>query len=283
MSSNSSTDGADTVIQIIHLQGPREGETQRFTGKHITLGRSPDADVMYPPDLRVVSRNHAEIFCQDGRYLLVNHSKNGSFVNDEMADETWLYHGDVITLAPGGPKISFAPDAGTSHTSTEEVSVDHATQFMSVPDFPSDDKAEAITYFVIQIGDKIRSFKDHSITLGTAADCELRISHPNIRDHHMQLFFVEETYRARNLNADNLVLVNGIPIQQEINLTQGDEVLMHPDGPGFLFQGAGKFKELRSLYSSTSASDTSQQVHHGKKQAATGKGLMQFLKNLFRR
>jgi len=49
------------IVQLVHIQGPFKGEIQEFGGDQITTGRNPQCTLKFPPDLAIVSRNHAEI------------------------------------------------------------------------------------------------------------------------------------------------------------------------------------------------------------------------------
>jgi len=70
----------------------------------IVLGRSKSCDLTIPsPD---ASRRHAEIHCEQGRYLLRDlGSTNGSFVNGKQIEERPLETGDRIGI--GGELVTF--------------------------------------------------------------------------------------------------------------------------------------------------------------------------------
>jgi pSer/pThr/pTyr-binding forkhead associated (FHA) protein len=67
--------------------------------KKITrFGRQLDNDIVFNEDF--VSRFHAEIRFEDGKYVLYdNESTSGTFVNSQRIDRCVLNSGDVISLA----------------------------------------------------------------------------------------------------------------------------------------------------------------------------------------
>jgi pSer/pThr/pTyr-binding forkhead associated (FHA) protein len=48
-----------TLVQILHLSGPLEGEVQEFSEPELRIGRQSDCHIRFPNDLRMVSRSHA--------------------------------------------------------------------------------------------------------------------------------------------------------------------------------------------------------------------------------
>lgn len=66
----------------------------------LTLGRSPDNDLVFPD--REISRHHARIRRQGREYVIEDlGSKNGTFVNDKrLTEPRVLQDGDEIQIAP---------------------------------------------------------------------------------------------------------------------------------------------------------------------------------------
>jgi pSer/pThr/pTyr-binding forkhead associated (FHA) protein len=95
------------VIQLIHMEGPLKGEIQEFNRPEILIGRSATCQVCFPKDLAIVSRVHARIVREGNRFMLMDQSTNGTFVNGKQMKEAILKDGDVLVFAEGGPKVSF--------------------------------------------------------------------------------------------------------------------------------------------------------------------------------
>lgn len=95
------------TVQLIHIQGPMKGEIQEFSDDTVSIGRHPSCRVLFPADLTIVSRKHAEIIREGNRFRLVDSSSNGTYVNGKKVTDCILREGDVIEFAEGGPKVSF--------------------------------------------------------------------------------------------------------------------------------------------------------------------------------
>lgn len=95
------------VVQLIHIEGPFKGEIQEFSQSEMTIGRHASCQVCFPKDLAIVSRKHARIVREGNRFMLLDQSTNGTFVNGKLVKETVLKDGDVLMFAEGGPKLSF--------------------------------------------------------------------------------------------------------------------------------------------------------------------------------
>lgn len=95
------------TVQLIHIQGPMKGEIQEFCDDTVSIGRHPSCRLLFPADLTIVSRKHAEIIREGNRFRLVDASSNGTYVNGKKVTDCILREGDVIEFAEGGPKVSF--------------------------------------------------------------------------------------------------------------------------------------------------------------------------------
>ena len=71
-----------TPILVQITAGPAAGKGLRLERSPITFGRSPDNTVVL--DLAHVSRRHGELRYEDGRWLLVNHSPNGTKLGSRL-------------------------------------------------------------------------------------------------------------------------------------------------------------------------------------------------------
>lgn len=79
-----------------------ETSEHTFTRGKITVGRSPDCDLVLPGDEVRVSRRHIEVHRREGGYLLQDlGSRNGTLLNDELIQPESshpLNEGDVVKM-----------------------------------------------------------------------------------------------------------------------------------------------------------------------------------------
>lgn len=81
------------------------GQSQTFAAGGATFGRAADNSWVLPDAERVVSSRHATLAFQNGQYLLIDHSTNGTFVNGSatplgQGNSVALRNGDVLTMGP---------------------------------------------------------------------------------------------------------------------------------------------------------------------------------------
>jgi len=82
-------------------------------GEAFTLGRHPSCDLVFESEhYPTVSARHCEIVLDRRMYILHDHSRNGTLVNERpIIDEMPLQPGDWIRLGPGGPILHFLGQA----------------------------------------------------------------------------------------------------------------------------------------------------------------------------
>ena len=82
---------------LLIIYGEELGRRFTMDREQVLIGRSAKCDVHLDQDS--VSRNHCRIQRVDGRYVLSDlGSTNGTYVNDELVDETALREGDQIKI-----------------------------------------------------------------------------------------------------------------------------------------------------------------------------------------
>jgi RsiW-degrading membrane proteinase PrsW (M82 family) len=80
----------------------------------LALGRDETSDVRFGLAEAQVSRRHAEIHAEEGGFRLVDHSTNGTQVNERRVQNATLQSGDVIELGANGPRLRVRIDADVS-------------------------------------------------------------------------------------------------------------------------------------------------------------------------
>ena len=269
------------VVQLVHIHGPLKGEIQEFFSNEIIIGRHASCDLQFPQDLVVISRKHANIIREGNRFKIVDHSTNGTFVNGKRITESYLKNGDVIFFTEGGPKVSFltrvgepieavpdAPPPPAAYSNHEaplqpvsqpvvkpqpvpqpQVAPQPAAQPQPIPQPQSmphpEIRVETIKApLIVQYGPVLQSFNELPITMGTHADCDLKLEHPSLLERHVQIFFSQGSYRIKDLTGRNQVLINNQPIISPAALTPGDKLFLTTAGPAFHFMEGGRMAEI---------------------------------------
>lgn len=235
-------------VQIIHIDGPYKGEIQEFTEDKITIGRHPSCAIVFPPDLRVVSRQHACIIREGNRFKLVDHSTNGTLVNGKFVKETYLRSGDVITFAEGGPKVSFlllpADEIPLHSIEDHPVQPDLQLKEEPRPNFEALHRSSPTRVkapLVIQFGTKIKDFNELPVRLGRSPECEMLIDHPAVAGIHAEISFSGGEYFIKAL--EGTIYLNDTPVKESI-LKIDDILALSPQGPRFRFLGHGRLAEI---------------------------------------
>ncbi|MCZ6806153.1 MAG: FHA domain-containing protein [Deltaproteobacteria bacterium] len=98
------------MIRLCQTKGADAGRELEFKQDLIRIGRMPDSDVNFDPEVDLdASGRHAEIRNEDGRYLLIDTgSRNGTWLNGQRIKHAALGDGDEIEFGRGGPKILIA-------------------------------------------------------------------------------------------------------------------------------------------------------------------------------
>lgn len=241
----------DIVVQIVHIEGPRKGEIQEFCQERITFGRDPACDVSFPKELRFLSRRHAEIHREGNRFHLVNRSPNGCQVNSRPVEEAYLKQGDVITLAEGGPKVSFLSSVrpAAQPRPAPEPAAPPAWQPPSwrPPAEPTPRAAPAAPEaapFTVQFETTIRSFRQPSVRLGSAPPSDFVFADPRVFPSHAELFFRQGRYFVRDLTESHATLLNGGAIAADAPLREGDVLELCEAGPRLRYLGEGRLAEV---------------------------------------
>ena len=92
---------------IEFLKGERAGDVADFDGDVVSVGRtSSDSTLKF--DERGVSWEHAEFRLRDDAWWLIDlGSTNGTYVNEDRAQNAKLNDGDVVRFGKKGPKLRF--------------------------------------------------------------------------------------------------------------------------------------------------------------------------------
>ena len=261
------------VVQLVHIEGPLKGEIQEFSAAEIMIGRQPSCQVRFPRDLAIISREHARIVRDGNRFMVLDSSANGTFVNGKRVSEAYLKDGDVLTFAESGPKVSFLTRMGEELIEADfeppppprreigipaepelQSTVEHdipAAPVQPPPVMPPQQRdavrisVESVEVpVIVQYGPTLQSFKQVPVAIGRSPQSDFVLDHPAVLDRHAQIFFHQNQYWVKDLTGQRSVLINGRPVDVQAPLTTEDELALSPQGPFFRFLGGGRLAEV---------------------------------------
>jgi len=268
------------TIELIHIEGPLKGTIQDFNEAEIVLGRHPSCHVSFPKDLVIISRRHATISREGNRFKLIDHSTNGTLLNGKpVQNEAYLRSGDVITLAQGGPKISFLLkksensktldiplDASELKTMHAPPSKQVASPSMSQPLNPLHQEAllnqkdstpstselsshrkgdnRCAQTIIIQYDAQIKSFNNLPITIGSDLSCDFAIESHQCEPVKIELSCIDNQLIMRKLSGRESVTINNVPLVDVIFLRPKDIIDIGAGKIQIEFIGQGRFAQV---------------------------------------
>ena len=272
------------TVQLVHIQGPLKGQIQDFIQFPVYIGRHSSCQVRFEKDLTTISRRHARIERQGNRFRIIDVSTNGTYVNGKRIADVYLRDGDVITFSENGPKASFltkieaatstAPPASATQPAPSPptaptpppMSAPTAPAFRpaapSTPPPPTPQPPEpgltvgpdmevpvvsANAPLVIQFGPTLQSYSLLPVSIGTDPSCDFVIANNTLAGRHVQIFFSDNNYYAKDLTGRNVVSINGRPVGTQSVLAQGAELSLSDQGPKFRFLGGGRLAEIQDV------------------------------------
>ena len=294
------------IVQLIHIEGPMKGRILELSDHEINIGRHPSCQLKFPHDFNIISRKHATITRDGNRFKLTDRSSNGTIVNGRKIKETYLKDGDVITIAEGGPKISFltrmgelSPVPQTEETPPpppppppppkeeivappvqEEVRMPAPRQPLMSPESAAPQKTREP--LIIQYGPTLRSF-DMPLKIGRHPDSDFFLDQAEILDFHAEIYFSDGQYRVCDLTGQQMITINNIPVGKEAAFRQNDELALSSSGPFFQFLGNGRLSEVEKTAAEAGADGQGFEEQISEKSAIDGafKKPISFLKKLF--
>lgn len=101
--------GTGFRLYLEATSGPNIGQMWQITERGLLLGRSPEANILYPPDTRGVSRKHCKVFFTGGGLTIMDlGSTSGTFIRGKGKllpnAPVQLQAGDIIYL--GSKKVA---------------------------------------------------------------------------------------------------------------------------------------------------------------------------------
>jgi pSer/pThr/pTyr-binding forkhead associated (FHA) protein len=100
---------------------------------------------------------------------------------------------------------------------------------------------------VIQFGPTLQSYSLLPVSIGTDPSCDFVIANNTLAGRHVQIFFSDNNYYAKDLTGRNVVSINGRPVGTQSVLAQGAELSLSDQGPKFRFLGGGRLAEIQDV------------------------------------
>jgi pSer/pThr/pTyr-binding forkhead associated (FHA) protein len=245
------------IIQLVHIQGPLKGQVSEFSQFPVRIGRHSSCQIRFGKEMATISRQHARIECKGNRFRIIDVSTNGTYINGKRIADVYLRDGDVITFSENGPKASFLTKigAGSKNSSTIPASRSKPTSSQSPAPDPNltvgaDLEIEVLSTdapLVIQFGQTLQSYNLLPITIGNDPACDFVIADKTLSGRHVQIFFSEKDYYAKDLTGKGIVTINGRPIETQSVLAQCAELALTDQGPKFRFLGEGRLAEIQEV------------------------------------
>lgn len=140
------------ALQVEYLTGPNAGRKLLMREPCITFGRSTERSL--PIDLPFISREHGEFRYDNGRWLLVNHSNNGTLLNGKPVTHKPRQIKGPCTIAIGDQDVfrveprTGGPDESTHVQDTAQTASSPAPDNDSTP---KDQAGKAKLWIVIGV------------------------------------------------------------------------------------------------------------------------------------
>ena len=195
-----------------------------LNGPVVRLGRSPTADVVFPPQDTAISANHAKVVSQGGELILFDtESKNGVYLNGRRVTRAKLTPGDIVRLGPSGPELRFTLRPENERPSLAEALRQGLTLGMQpLTTMPSLGEAQVLGQFPVAA---------QPLVIGRAPSCDVHLDSLHVSARHAEVARdAGGVVHVRDLRSTNGTFVAGARVTDTV-LQPGTELLI---GPFFL-------------------------------------------------
>jgi pSer/pThr/pTyr-binding forkhead associated (FHA) protein len=178
----------------------------------LVIGRSPNCQIYI--DDNQASRQHCRVFAKEkGYWLEDNDSHNGTYVNGRRVESQILKSGDKIRV--GNTTFVFVMDGDEAGKSVDAEEV-NLNDFLKQPILTIQKKNKTLQTVLLQPG---------HYTLGRGDNNRICIPDEQISTQHVEIFWENPGWWAKDLQSRNGTYVNGKKIDQ-VALHFGDTILL---------------------------------------------------------
>jgi len=209
--------------EIIVKLGDRVIHRYFFDKEMLSVGRGRENDIVI--ENLSVSRNHAKIKRQDGKYVLTDmNSANGTLVNGVRIQKADIAHDDEIMVGKhtlhfilqGAEVPAAAPGSIGAPAAPAAVTGTGGSRMTGLVGVLAVTKGK-------QLGQDFRAFKPES-HIGRASENDIRLHDWFVSKRHASIIRQGNTYTLRDLDSWRGTTVNGQSVR-EVELRDGDELV----------------------------------------------------------
>jgi pSer/pThr/pTyr-binding forkhead associated (FHA) protein len=189
---------SDSKLCLSFIDGLCAGRTGLIlTKQRTTVGRGEECDIIL--DGETVSRLHCEIVRWGTIYVLIDGSRNGSFVNGERLSQAQLRDGDQIRIGQNILLVHFSTGSNTSLITTKSTTPHRLPPAIELkPHIVVKGLEEGVT----------QPFGEDRITVGRRSDNHLVLEDDNISRQHFSVERRDGEYFVCDLGSANGTFLN---------------------------------------------------------------------------
>lgn len=222
------------IPSLEYLDSPQSLSPYLVTKNEIWLGRDPGGDIVFEASKVMVSRQHARINHEGGKFIINdNNSFNGTLVNEQrISTPTPLYHGDEIRLGMGGPMLRFnspsrlAPK-GASLAGQRSIAL---SQMPEMPEIPMQGGSKTMVFSVESLSAppkpsetgqpqllmSLTFGQKNELIIGRSEASDVQLDGLQISNRHARLLLTTSGVMVEDLNSTNGIYLNGKRITKQL-------------------------------------------------------------------
>ena len=205
------------LVQLQFIENPSR-PALNINKNSIWLGRDPNGDAVFDANAVMVSRKHAEIRKENGKFVVHdNGSFNGTLVNEQrISTPTTIYHEDEIRLGPGGPMVRFnAPLHRAPKEAAQQADFGDGSKTIAVnlntmqQKKPKADAAQPTLLMSVNFGSK------NELIIGRGDASDIQLDGLQISNQHAKIYKTSGSITIEDLGSTNGVYIGGRRITRQ--------------------------------------------------------------------
>lgn len=204
--------------EIIVKLGDNIVQKNFFVNEDMHIGRAPDNEIVI--ENLAISRSHAVIHCQNGKYILNDMgSSNGSYVNGVRVKKTQIVDRDVISI--GKYKLYFYDQNNIQRDQANALADVDRTMLVEASAQP--------TLEIVKGKQKGQCFdlNSYQTTIGRGSDNDIRLQDWFVSKQHARIEQRDGEYFIVDLDSWRHTYLNGRMVEEAM-IHEGDEIQLGP-------------------------------------------------------